>query len=399
MCQGGILWDTQLLLRSCGVRSKVFNGKADWLLVTEDSDVFAQMLGLEEKKHSRHLLSRIDRRRTPQFLTKRFMQWFLKRYPFRGFRVEPEEAQRVLLEKVGCVSNIESRREFRALTSIFPSMKVISYSYDLAAKKAPLATLVSRLRRGVSVGLTEFYWLCHKIGFQVHDLEDTYDSVECVKIEPLNRSDITFTLSLRDSSHAFDSNGVISKNSCADLMKTALASCHKFIVDHSLQSEVKMLLAIHDEIVFEIKQDKLKTHLNWIVPIMARTPKGWPAPLKLDVEVGTSWGEVESLKDWEPPQNVIIPGQYPEEKPVLPPEKPAEIVVKPVSDQLEIELSRPFWKKGVLEQLRALWLECPGTTQIIFYIGGKEFGGSGWPCVNRESFQDGFSLIKKDLLL
>ena len=78
----------------------------------------------------------------------------------------------------------------------------------------------------------------------------------------------------------------------ADIMKIAMVRCHDYCMQYP--SEVFMLLTIHDELVFEIAEDKLDTHLPALMNLMSLEDllKGslkWAVPLSLDCEVGASW--------------------------------------------------------------------------------------------------------------
>ena len=125
-----------------------------------------------------------------------------------------------------------------------------------------------------------------------------YDEVEA--IEYLKEWGETYTLSVEDSYHQFDSEGVISKNTGADLMKMAMVRVTEWIVRENLFSRVKIILTVHDEIVFLIQDGPdfftlIETISSKMVPDLSSC--GWEVPLGVDVEVGDNWADLYDLKD------------------------------------------------------------------------------------------------------
>jgi hypothetical protein len=59
----------------------------------------------------------------------------------------------------------------------------------------------------------------------------------------------TYTLSVDDPLHRFDSEGVISKNTAAEVAKLAMIQCDEARLD--LHYGADMLLQVHDELIFE----------------------------------------------------------------------------------------------------------------------------------------------------
>ena len=93
----------------------------------------------------------------------------------------------------------------------------------------------------------------------------------------------------------------------ADLIKIALYKVYSWIRKNQLQDDLRILLPVHDEIVFEIREDKLDA----IVPELCEVMKmrettdglGWSVPLEVDAEYGDSfhvdhdfWKERKDLK-------------------------------------------------------------------------------------------------------
>lgn len=92
------------------------------------------------------------------------------------------------------------------------------------------------------------------------------------------------------------------QGTAADVMRVAMNRVYKYLTTAGLASDARMLLQVHDELVFEIKD----SHLEVIIPALAAEMEGamegketYGVPLKVDVAVGPNWGE---LRDWLPAQ-------------------------------------------------------------------------------------------------
>jgi DNA polymerase-1 len=87
-------------------------------------------------------------------------------------------------------------------------------------------------------------------------------------------------------------------NSCvqgtaADIIKIALYRVWKWIRDNGYGDDVHMLIPIHDEIVFEIKEDKLDFYIPELCEILKikdlTDALAWPVPFDVDAEYGDSF--------------------------------------------------------------------------------------------------------------
>ena len=74
------------------------------------------------------------------------------------------------------------------------------------------------------------------------------------------------------------------QGSAADLIKVAMVRIHEYISKNSPQ--VKMLLQIHDELVFELPEAQAAEHAQWIRRIMSQA-----IPLSVPVVVDIAWGK------------------------------------------------------------------------------------------------------------
>lgn len=82
----------------------------------------------------------------------------------------------------------------------------------------------------------------------------------------------------------------------ADVMKIAMVRCHKGLKRDKLEDDLRMLLTVHDELVFEAKETKVKELATWAADRMKFEVPDWPVPMDVDIEVGPSWGELEHLE-------------------------------------------------------------------------------------------------------
>lgn len=76
------------------------------------------------------------------------------------------------------------------------------------------------------------------------------------------------------------------QGSAADLIKVAMINIHRKIEDELLP--VKLILQIHDELVFELPADEADKHAKWIRQEMATALK-LDVPLKVDIHYGPTW--------------------------------------------------------------------------------------------------------------
>lgn len=89
----------------------------------------------------------------------------------------------------------------------------------------------------------------------------------------------------RAQAERFVVNTVI-QGSAADLIKVAMINIQNRIEKDSLP--VKMILQIHDELVFELPKAQVKQHSEWIAKEMTTAIK-LDTPMKVDITAGPSW--------------------------------------------------------------------------------------------------------------
>lgn len=82
----------------------------------------------------------------------------------------------------------------------------------------------------------------------------------------------------------------IIQGSAADIMKLGLIAVYKIVMKHP--DDIRMLLTVHDEILFEVKEEKLGEYIEAIVPAL-ETAVELDVPLIADFGVGTNWQEAQ----------------------------------------------------------------------------------------------------------
>ena len=76
----------------------------------------------------------------------------------------------------------------------------------------------------------------------------------------------------------------------ADIIKVAMINLHREMTQRQLKS--KMLLQVHDELVFEVPEAELE-EMQKLVPQMMSTALKLSVPLKVDIKSGQNWGELK----------------------------------------------------------------------------------------------------------
>lgn len=95
---------------------------------------------------------------------------------------------------------------------------------------------------------------------------------------------------LRNSAERMAVNAPI-QGTAADLIKLAMIEVNNLLKN---KSEIKMLLQVHDELVFEVKEESVKKYSEPIQIIMENVLK-LRVPIKVEAEVGDNWGEMKEI--------------------------------------------------------------------------------------------------------
>ena len=171
MCQREILEDLQYLLRTCGLRSRIYDlSDGTFTLVVQDSKSFAEFVGVEDKSRTSKKYGRIqDNCIIPNFKVKEFLEHYNK-----------------------VVSN--------------GYWKEIGLTCEQWKRDN---SLVCKLRDGKNVGIDCYNSLCKSLKFDSLTFPYYYSEVASISEGEYGQ---TFCLSLWDESHQYEAEGMIHHN-------------------------------------------------------------------------------------------------------------------------------------------------------------------------------------------
>lgn len=146
------------------------------------------------------------------------------------------------------------------------------------------------------------------------------------------------------------------QGSSADIMKIVMAKLHAWIHRNNFQDDIKILITMHDELVFEITTKKLHFLIPEIVKIMMLkdvvTKKlNWEVPLTVDVKYGDNWRVEKNFFEDFPELKKEVDSEIYESKPVIKQEKSEEqteklkYVVKQEKSEEQVENTESHKKK------------------------------------------------------
>lgn len=88
------------------------------------------------------------------------------------------------------------------------------------------------------------------------------------------------------------------QGTAADIIKIAMGNVFQYLTKEKLLDKVRMLLQVHDELVFEIKKERVAQVVPEIKKIMESvlSPElSLGVPIVVNVKVGKNWGEMENM--------------------------------------------------------------------------------------------------------
>jgi DNA polymerase-1 len=88
------------------------------------------------------------------------------------------------------------------------------------------------------------------------------------------------------------------QGTAADMIKMAMIKVKELIDKKYINDEARMLLQVHDELLFEIKSGFIAILAEDIKDIMENIVK-LKVPLKVDVKIGNNWGKMTKIKDYK----------------------------------------------------------------------------------------------------
>ena len=77
-------------------------------------------------------------------------------------------------------------------------------------------------------------------------------------------------------------------------MKLSMIEIHELIHKEKTEKNVKLLLQVHDELLFEVKEDLIRDWASRIRNIMENIHK-FDVPLIVDAKYGINWAEMEEI--------------------------------------------------------------------------------------------------------
>jgi len=79
------------------------------------------------------------------------------------------------------------------------------------------------------------------------------------------------------------------QGTAADMIKLAMIKIAQLIAK---ENDIRMILQVHDELIFEIKEESVKKYIGQIKDIMENIIK-LKVPIIVDIKYGTNWGEMK----------------------------------------------------------------------------------------------------------
>lgn len=84
------------------------------------------------------------------------------------------------------------------------------------------------------------------------------------------------------------------QGTASDFCIRSLTKCVEWILDNNLSDSIKLVLTVHDSLLFECDEDKIEM----LVEVVKRIMTSWPTngvPLEVDMKLGRSWGSMEKI--------------------------------------------------------------------------------------------------------
>lgn len=126
--------------------------------------------------------------------------------------------------------------------------------------------------------------------------EEVYRYARVKEVRVLDREETTYTLSVEDDLHQFVADGFIHKNTGADVTRIAMVKCGSWLEKNQVdREEARMVMSVHDEILFQIREDLVPKVAPAMVDCMQFNVKGWAVQLSVGPKVGTVWGKLKEV--------------------------------------------------------------------------------------------------------
>jgi DNA polymerase-1 len=85
------------------------------------------------------------------------------------------------------------------------------------------------------------------------------------------------------------------QGTAADVMRVAMNRVYEYLETEQKLTDVRILLQVHDELVFEIKNEMLEKEIPKLVALMEGVLIGketYGVPIKVDVATGPNWADL-----------------------------------------------------------------------------------------------------------
>jgi len=102
-----------------------------------------------------------------------------------------------------------------------------------------------------------------------------------------------FTLSVDHPRHAFSSEGLISKNTAADLNKAAMVRAFRRIQRNGWGKRAFLVSTVHDEIIMEVPESLAEEGVALLTEAMEGVKAGLRVPLAAEVHFGKTWADAK----------------------------------------------------------------------------------------------------------
>src|SRR5690606_23541142 len=90
------------------------------------------------------------------------------------------------------------------------------------------------------------------------------------------------------------------QGTAADCMRIAMIRIHKYIKGLDQPDEIRMLMQVHDELLFEIKAGRARLVIPELTKIMEQVLDGKDdlgVPLVAEVKMGGNWNDLKPVKN------------------------------------------------------------------------------------------------------
>jgi hypothetical protein len=301
LCQRELLMDFKLLLRTLGVES-VLRGPYTWFDAKKQREFTSFRLDLNRRMYERHVEGR---------------------------------------------TNVRDPKFHDILAPKFLVDEFLTKTAKVALPTQSGRVLRSRLKCGGEVSVYTLRALAKEAGVELDN--PIYAFKRVVSTESLGFKEETYSLFVHDEAHRYEAEGVLHKNTGADIMKIAMVLLHKEFYRRrwlpTQEDKARMLLTVHDEIVFEVRHEVLQEAMEVIVRLMEEPGRmaKWRVPLIAEPLIDETW---DAKYDWDK----IIKG-----KPIDPkkPPKDTDIVYEgrvygKVPKWLEPYVTPPWKAAGML---------------------------------------------------